>query len=168
MKFRPTRGPAVLELPFGVLPWQANATGKRWRLAPVSDYLEVMKRWRDRGSDKDWSYPPIVHVGTRWSDDQEVETILTGTTRAASQWQVPATHILEFTATGNLDPNEARHGIGAFLVYLLGTIYGVELQHQGWFVLNRQRKTINGLFLPTGGSLDALLEHADSWFVAQT
>jgi hypothetical protein len=158
-----------VEFPFGVLPWPDHARGHRWSLEILDDYRETISEWQSRGSDHDWVYPPC-HPSRRWVRDpatgSETWVRVPGSERALPVWNVPVTHKLVYTGPGVPDQELTKEGIATFLIYLIGRVNGVEVQHEDWYVAGRQHKDIGGVFVPVGHALDQLMGHAERWFEA--
>ncbi|MFH1312080.1 MAG: hypothetical protein ABIJ00_02530 [Candidatus Eisenbacteria bacterium] len=58
-------------------------------------------------------------------------------------------------------------GVAAFAIYLIGALYGVEVQHSGWFVTGRQKKRTGGMFVPLKNAVGSILGLGTQWFFRQ-
>jgi hypothetical protein len=152
---------------FGVLPTPFHVQWPGWAIEPLDDYPETIAEWQSRGPDRHWVLPPLVQtIRERWDRNthQMIEEQVPGSERQAVTWRVPATHSLIYRGNRRLDGERAKQGVATFIIYLVATVCGVELQHADWYVTGRQRKTGFGLFLPRRGAPESVLETATDWF----
>ncbi|WP_337288528.1 hypothetical protein [Candidatus Methylomirabilis sp.] len=158
---------AAVEFRFGVLPRHLQVDLPDWRIEPLPDCQETIEQWRGLGADTTWIYPPIVQWVRRPCDpgiEKTVRKQVIESEKEAVVWRLPPTHCLKYNGRHRLDRDDAMHGIATFLIYLLGTIYGIELQHEAWFVTGRQRKRENGLFISSHKATTNVLDLASRWF----
>jgi hypothetical protein len=159
----------MLEFPFGVLPWPETATGLNWHVKTLADFEQTREQWRSTGSDRNWVHPPVQHTERGEYDAAAGDyryLPVPGSERSAPVWKVPPTHSL-FCSTASDDSRDAHRGLATFLLYVIGTVHGVEVQHADWKVVGRQSKDVNGFLLPVRHSLSQLLRHCEEWYGMQ-
>jgi len=79
-------------------------------------------------------------------------------------WYLPVTHELIYTGHRRRDRTRTKSELAAFLLYLVGAAFGAQLQHEDWFVVGRQSKTGNPIFVPEKRTIEQLLDHGEQWF----
>lgn len=159
-----------MDFEFGVLPENVTAYSPKWIVEPLPNYDDVIARWRAWGADNRWVIPPMTARMVERRDPRTgrvARTRIPGSMQQAIVWRVPPSHRLRYARRGWLDRDKASQGIAPFLIYLVGSLYGVELQQHGWGISGRQHKRTEGLFVVRPNALGGVLAHAAAWFPRQ-
>ena len=156
-----------LAFEFGVLPKPVVFEATNWAVEPLPDCQRTIDAWQATGSDATWVYPPMVYtIRQRYS--RRTKAVVTRrvphSVRQARVWRVPATHRLMYHGATILRPDTQKPPIISFIIYLIGMLHGVELQHADWFVTERQHKKTGGLFVHLPKSTEAIIDIAADWF----
>lgn len=117
---------------FGVLKCRWTIEFDGGSISPVSEFDEVTA-WVDSYTNQDgFLYPPMarqVVVDPR-TDGGVVEEV-PKTKRPALMYRLPASHTLRLSDSGTRE--QLRQGIGAFVIHLLGYLFGTRLQFWDWW-----------------------------------
>lgn len=153
---------------FGMLPWAAaRVDATDWAIEPLPNLSEKIKEWKALGPSPRWVHPPIMQeVRLEWdpSEQKERKVVVPDSDREAPLWSTLMTHRLVYNGSRSLNRKTTQRGRAAFLIYLAGAVYGVELQHRGWTVGGKQHKTTSGLFIGDRGNMARLLDQANAWY----
>jgi hypothetical protein len=147
---------------FGPLPTPLSAQSTNWQVAPFSTYPARIRAWQNIGTDRQWVYPPI-RFSARIVSGRQIR--IPGSGREVVVWRPPTTHRLTFVGTPQPVRLTAKRGVAALLVYLIGALYGVELQHRSWMVTWRHHKRTGGLFVSPVADVGRAMDRAASWFL---
>ena len=109
------------------------------RITPVSNLDALIEETMKEVNEQDgFLYPPITRT---WRVEHEItdegiiptsRTPIRGSRREAHLFQLPITHILTIECPRtHLD---FRHGDGAFILHLLGYLFGTRLQFKNWSI----------------------------------
>lgn len=86
---------------------------------------------------------------------------------SCNQWRLPPTHDLVYSGERPIDLQEAKRGVGCFLVYALGVIHGCELQLADWYVRGPKSTRMNGFFIPLRNTVSIAMTHLATWYSRQ-
>ena len=138
---------------FGIIPTPVILMFDQGRIEPVDDYEMVMSRVKEHSHHEGYLYPPTIYSERGKKEFYDISTgtyseyeIVPNSERPSPVLHLPPTH----TITLYKESIEGdRNGIGSFVIFLVGFLYGVRTQFLDWRIDGRGMIKGRNDFTPT-------------------